>query len=308
VATLLPQRTRIYQNYSHDSARWDRFVPRDDDIIIATPPRTGTTWTQEIVLHLVFLGREVPYREEVSPWLDHRVRPLDEVLSMLENQRHRRFIKTHLALDGLPFFPQVKYIVVGRDPRDIFMSQWSFFRSFTPDYSQAVNSLPDRVGPSRPPCPDDIHEFWRSWISRGWYAWQQEGYPFPGAMYHLQSWWNFRLLSNILLVHFADLLANAPQQVRRIADFLDIVASDEQLVQIAQQTSLTAMRTRAEEKDARMAKTWVDGARSFFYKGTNGRWRDVLTDEELAQYEEKASKVLTLDCRAWLEQGQAALA
>lgn len=308
MATLLPQRTRIYQNYAHDSTRWDPFIPRDDDIIIATPPRTGTTWTQEIVLHLVFLGREVPYREEVSLWLDQRIRPLDEVLSALENQRHRRFIKTHLALDGLPYFPQTKYIVVGRDPRDVFMSLWNFYCSFAPDYSQAVNSLQDRVGPPRPPCPDDIHEFWRSWISRGWYAWHQEGYPFPGIMYHLQSWWNFHHLPNILLVHFADLLADTPGQIRRITDFLDIPASDEQLAHIAQQTSLTAMRTRAGEKDAQLPKVFVDGVRSFFYKGTNGRWRDVLTAEELAMYAEKAARVLTPDCRAWLEQGQAALA
>lgn len=125
---------------------------------------------------------------------------------------------------------------------------------------------------------------------------------------NLQSWWNYRHLPNILLVHFADLLANTPQQIRRIADYLDIAATDEQIAQIAQQTSLTAMRTRAVEKDVRQVNVFVDGPRSFFYKGTNGRWRDVLTAEELAQFEEKAAKVLTPECRAWLEQGQAALA
>ncbi len=305
---MLPQRTHVYQSYMYDSTRWDHFVPRDDDIVIATPPKTGTTWTQEIVLHLVFLGREVPYRDEVSTWLDQRIRPLDEVLSVLENQHHRRFIKTHLALDGLPYFPQVKYIVVGRDPRDVFMSMWNHFHSFRPDYIQFVNTLPGRVGPPLPPCPEDIHEYWQSWISRGLFEWHQEGYPFFAPMYHLQNWWNYRHLPNILLVHFADLLADTPGQIRRMANYLDIAATDEQIAQIAQQTSLTAMRTRAEEKDVRQVKVFVDGPRSFFYKGTNGRWRDVLTAEELAQYEEKADKVLTPECRAWLEQGQAALA
>lgn len=109
-----PQLVHTYQNHTLDSTRWERFIPRDDDIIISTPYKSGTTWMQEIVLHLVFLDQRIPYREEVSPWLDARFRPVNEVLSQLENQRHRRFIKTHLALDGLPYRPQIKHIVVGR--------------------------------------------------------------------------------------------------------------------------------------------------------------------------------------------------
>ena len=50
-----------------------------------------------------------------------------------------------------------------------------------------------------------------------------------------------------------------------------------------------------------------EGAKTFFFKGTNGRWQDVLSAEEVALYEEKAAQVLTPDCRAWLEQGRVAL-
>jgi aryl sulfotransferase len=307
MAELLPQRIHIYQNHHLDSTRWDGFAPRDDDIVISTPYKSGTTWMQEIVLHLVFLGQLVPYREEVSPWLDARFAPVDEVLRLLENQHHRRFIKTHLALDGVLYYPQVKYIVVGRDPRDVFMSMWNHYSSHTSDFYAFINGLPDRVGDPFPLPPADIHGYWRDWITRGWFEWEQEGYPHWGTMHHFQSWWNYHHLPNILLVHFADILANTPQQIRRIADYLDIGATDEQIAQIAQQTSLTAMRTRAEQKESSNIKIWVDGARSFFYKGTNGRWTDVLTADELAQYEEKAAKVLTPGCRAWLEQGQAAL-
>jgi len=184
------------------------------------------------VLHLVFLGREAPYRAEVSPWLDNRFRPLEELLSELEGQRHRRCIKTHLALDGLPFYPQAKYIVVGRDPRDVFMSLWNHYTSHTPDYYRSINELPGRVGAPFPPAPADIHDFWRDWISQGWFGWEHEGYLYWGNMHHLQTWWDYRQLDNILLVHFADLLADAFQEIRRIADFLDIVASDEQIAAI----------------------------------------------------------------------------
>jgi aryl sulfotransferase len=305
-----PQRLHVYQNHALDSTRWDAYTPRDDDIIIATPYKSGTTWMQEIVLHLVFLDQRVPYREEVSPWLEVRRMPLEEVLKELDNQQHRRFIKTHLALDGLPFFQEVKYIVVGRDPRDVFMSMWNHYTGFSQEFLDRRNHDPDRVGDMLPHPPDDIHDFWRDWIGKGWFEWEQEGYPFWGNMHHIQSWWEYRHLPNLFFVHFADMLADTPRQVRRVADYLEIEASDEQISQVAQATSLTAMRTRTvahEEQQADSNFPFVDGARTFFYKGTNGRWKNVLTEEELAQYGEKAGKVLTPDCRAWLERGMAAL-
>lgn len=304
--TMLPSVIHTYQNHLLDSTRWERFTPRAGDIVLATPYKFGTTWTQEIVLHLVFRGQQVPYREAVSPWLDARFEPLEAVLTLLEAQRHRRVIKTHLALDGLPFAPPVQYIVVGRDPRDVCMSMWNHYSSHTPAFFAFVNGLPGRVGAPFPPAPADIHTYWCDWISRGWFAWEQEGYPHWGNMHHLQSWWAYRHVPNILLVHFADLLADTPGQIRRIADYLAISASDEQVAQIAQQTSLTAMRTRAEQNDPGIAKNLLDGARSFFYQGTNGRWRGVLRDAELAMYQEKAIRVLTPDCRAWLEHGRSA--
>src|SRR5690242_19482225 len=69
---MLPKLLHTYQHHHLDSARWAHFTPRDDDLVVSTPYKSGTTWTQEIVLHLVFLGREVPYHGEVSPWLDNR--------------------------------------------------------------------------------------------------------------------------------------------------------------------------------------------------------------------------------------------
>jgi aryl sulfotransferase len=301
---MQPQLLHTYQSYIQDSTRWAQFNPRADDIVISTPVKSGTTWTQEIVTQLVFVGQEIPYSQDISPWLDNRMQPLDEVLSRLEAQRHRRVIKTHLPLDGLPFYPQVKYVVVGRDPRDVFMSWWNHYASFTPEHIAYINNYPGRIGPPLPPVPEDIHEFWQLWIREGGVEWQLEEYrPYFGVLRHFQDWWNFRDLPNILLVHYADLLADAPGQIRRIANFLDITATGEQIAQIAEQTTLSAMRSRAQEKDTRMARMWVNGAQSFFYKGTNGRWKDVLTAEELAMYEDAATQILAPECKVWLERG-----
>lgn len=50
--------------------------------------------------------------------------------------------------------------------------------------------------------------------------------------------------------------------------------------------------------------TWRQGLATFIFKGTNGRWKDVLTENELAMYERAKARVLTSDCAAWLEQGR----
>jgi len=138
----------------------------------------------------------------------------------------------------------------------------------------------------------NVREYDRSWEEWG----NVEALPIE-----LQTWWDYRELDNILLVHFADLLADTFQEIRRLTDFLGIPASDEQIAAIVQQTSLTAMRTRAEQIDPHMRDIWVNGAGTFFYKGTNGRWKEVLSNEELAMYEHTAAKVLIPACRAWLE-------
>lgn len=242
---------------------------------------------------------------ELSPWLDLRVIPLDSVLNLLEAQQHRHFIKSHIALDGLPYYPQVKYIVVGRDARDIFMSYLNHVANFNDDFVNALNGAPGRRGPPFPPYPGDLHEFWRQWITRGWFEWENEGYPCYGNMHHTQTWWNYRHLGNILFVHYNDLLTALPREMQRIAHFLDITISDEMLATIVPDVSLASLR-RAAESDKLLRWAFKEGAQTFFFKGTNGRWRGVLTDEELAMYEATAASVLTPERQAWLEQGRVA--
>ena len=115
-------RTR-YRSILADSARWDGFAFRPGDIVISTPPKCGTTWTQMLCALLIFDGPAFPAPlGDISPWLDMCTRPLAEVTAALAAQTHRRFIKTHTPLDGLPLHPDVTYLVVGRDPRDVAIS------------------------------------------------------------------------------------------------------------------------------------------------------------------------------------------
>ena len=56
----------------------------------------------------------------------------------------------------------------------------------------------------------------------------------------------------------------------------------------------------------RMATTWKDGSATFFNRGTNGRWRDVLSPAEIARCDEVAARRLTADCAHWLKTGRPA--
>jgi aryl sulfotransferase len=119
---LLPERTRVYQNHHLHSTRWNYFEHRPGDIVISTSYKAGTTWMQSIIGHLLHPRGDMPApAQELSPWLDQRIFPLELVLNGLAAQRGRRFIKTHLALDGLPYRPEVQYVVVGRDARLVRM-------------------------------------------------------------------------------------------------------------------------------------------------------------------------------------------
>jgi aryl sulfotransferase len=263
---------------------------------------------QMIVCQLIFQDQPVPAPSEISPWIDHRLTPIDEIFTKLEAQRHRRFIKTHLPLDGLPFYPQVRYIVVGRDPRDVFMSLWNHYSNYADGFYARVNAGPRRVGPTLPRCPRDIHELWSQWITQGWFEWESEGYPFWGNMHHTQTWWRFRRLENILFVHFNDLLADLEGEIRRIARFLGIGVSEVAVSTIAHATSFSTVKQNVDRANPSAHEIWEGGAATFFFKGTNGRWRDVLSAEELVLYEIAVTRVLTPDCARWLEQSRAALA
>jgi aryl sulfotransferase len=302
----LPEIKHVYQNHTLDSTRWERYKPREDDIVVATPYKCGTTWTQNIILHLIFQDLQPRDIGTFSPWLDMRLTALDEIINQLEAQKHRRCIKTHLPLDGIPYFPQVKYVVVGRDARDVFMSMWNHYSNYTPAVYSDSNNAPGRIGDPLPNCPENIRDFWQGWISRGWFEWETEGYPFWTNLRHTQTWWDYRHLPNILLVHYNDLLQNLHGEIRRIANHLNIQLSEALLASIADAVKFSSMKQNAEQLVPFTQTIFKGGPQTFINKGTNGRWREVLTEDDLRLYEAAAARELATECAIWLEKGRLA--
>ncbi len=296
----LPTVTRIYRNHHLDSTRWDRFNPRQGDIIIATPIKSGTTWAQWIVLNLLFPAGPPASIKEISPWLEMTLLPLDPTIDALEGMEHCRMIKTHLPLDGLPYLPRARYIVIGRDGRDVAMSLWAFYSDFTDDmYEMLFNAS----GVELPRCPDDFRQFWSNWVAKGWFEWERDGYPFWSHLYFIKTWWEFRHLDNILFIHFNDMLKDLEGTIGRIAAHLSIDLSPKRTRYLAEISTFDYMKRNTDKTNAIPPNVLKSGPASFFYKGTNGRWRDVLNEQDLEMYRQAVARTLSPDCTEWLENG-----
>ena len=301
-----PEVRHIYQNHHLDTTRWDCFKPRPGDIVISTSYKAGTTLTQTIVANLLFPhGLPGPVMD-LSPWLDMRIgAPLDALLTGLEAQTSRRFIKTHLPLDGIPYFDEIQYIVVGRDPRDVFMSLLNHWGKHTALFYETING-PDRPGPAFPHFDGDIPRIWREWITRGWFDWESDGYPYWSHLHHAKTWWEFRHLPNMRLIHYADLRRDLEGEMRRLADWLNIIVPEDRWPAVVEACRFETVKADPEKVlGARMSDFWEGGGQTFVFKGTNGRWKDVLTSDDLGLYEAAMKKTLAPDCAGWLEDGGA---
>lgn len=304
----LPQRTRVYQNHHLDSTRWNWFTPRPDDIIVATSYKAGTTLMQTIVGNMLFPDGNVPGAiTELSPWLDFRMFPLELVLGQLEAQQHRRYIKTHTPLDGLPYYTEAKYLCVSRDPRDVFMSLLNHWGNHTPELYMGMNGVPGRVGDEFPHFSGDIKAIWRDWITRGWFDWEGDGYPYWSHLSYAQTFWEHRDRSNIRLVHYNDLRADLDGEMRGIADYLGIEISEDLWPDVVRRCTFEEVKKDPSKVVGEgIAFAFKGGGDTFINKGTNKRWVGVLDDEDLALYDEAMAK-LPADYAAWLENGASAL-
>ncbi|QXP85190.1 sulfotransferase domain-containing protein [Methylococcus sp. Mc7] len=293
-----PRKRRELHNHHFDSTIWNDFRFRDDDIVIATYGKSGTTWVQQIVGQLVFGGDPELAVAEVSPWLDLRVPPKEVKLPVVEAQTHRRFLKTHLPVDALVFSPRAKYLYIGRDGRDVVWSMYNHHANANRLWYEALNDTPDRVGPPIEQPPPDIRQYWRDWLDR-------DGHPFWPFWENVSSWWQVRHLPNLMFLHFADLKRDMPGQMRRIAAFLDIPIDEARWDAMVEYCTFDWMKKNSAKSVPLAGAFWDAGAETFLHKGVNGRWRDCLTTEEVAEYESLALERLGPDCARWLAAGSA---
>jgi hypothetical protein len=251
-----------YRSPEEDSARWLSFRFRPGDIVISARRCTGTTWLQTICALLIFQRPELPAPLwQLSPWLDHLAAPPETLYAQLAAQPHRRFLKTHTPLDGLPYYPYVTYIVSARHPLDMFVSLRHKIGSSTGDLTRWLAD--------DPAFPEQL----------------------PAVMWHLTDAWNRRFWPNVLLLHYDDLVARREAQMRYLAWRLGIPVPDALWPGLVEAAGLEQMRERASHL--------VPGGATVFQPGPPGA-REIFTGEEVARYQARVAGLAAPDLLEWL--------
>ena len=299
-----------YHGFFADSARWERFRFRDDDIVISTPSKCGTTWMQNIVGSLVLdrpvLG--VPI-STLSPWLDMLIRTDDEVFGLLDAQPHRRWIKTHTPLDGLPLHPTVTYIAVIRHPLDVALSDRDHRSNM--DQRRALELRAAAAGapdPSlrREPEPLDVVDYLRWFIDNDVPPTGSGPNGLADFCQQATTYWDARNAPNVHLFHYTDLWENLAGEMRLVANALDITVDEVRWPEFVEGATLDSMRDRAADTapDAHVA-LWRD-PHTFFRSGGYREWASLLTDSDIERFNERLG-ALTRDATPWVLTGRAGL-
>ena len=92
--------------------------------------------------------------------------------------------------------------------------------------------------------------------------------------------------------------------MRRVADFLDISINESNWETIVQHCTFEYMKNNADLVVPLGGVVWEGGAKTFINKGTNGRWHETLTPEDVVNYERTALEQLGEECAHWLAMGE----
>lgn len=299
-----------YRSIVYDSNRWQGFELRAGDIIISTPPKCGTTWTQMIMALLVLGEPTLPKPlSELSPWLDMQDRPRKEVVADLEAQTHRRFIKTHTPLDGLPHDPDVTYICVGRDPRDVALSMDNHMDNLdipaflaAREAAAAVDGI-ELDPPIEPPARfDDPRERFWAWVDDERLP-TQVGSSLLRTLRHIETFMHAPDTVDVVLLRYEDLARDLPGEMRRLATRLGLHVDEGAWPALVAAAEFDAMRANAAMTVPGGRKRHWKDAQRFFNRGTSGQWRELLDDTDLARYEARARAIGPDDVIDWLHEG-----
>ncbi len=230
---------------------------RPDDTFIVSYPRSGNTWTRFLVANLL-------HPQEAATFANiERLVPDAEAQSSRYMLRipSPRTIKSHSYFD--PRYPRVIYIV--RDPRDVALSYYDFSRK----YGHIEDSYPlERY----------IGDFVTGRLSSAdWGTWGE----------NVASWAFARgARPGFLLLRYEDMKALPDRELTRIAKFLGIPASPNQLQTILDRSSADRMR----EMERTQGKDWVStkDKRSdipFIRTASVGGWKNQLRPESVAEIE-----------------------
>lgn len=232
-----------------------KFVPRADDIFIATYPRSGTTWMQMILYQLTTDGNmDMAHIAEHCPWFEHSMHSAQG----FENLPAPRIFKTHLSYRNIPKGPG-RYICVARDGRDVAVSYYNLYRNYN-GYKGAF--------------ADFFEQFMNGKVHYGsWFK-------------HVEGWSKRRNDLNVLFLTYEELTRDLEGSTRRIAAFCHLEISPEKLPVIVERCSFAFMKQHESKFDPALEMLWESGTQlnSFLRAGQTGEGARELTPEQQVRY------------------------
>jgi aryl sulfotransferase len=293
-----PAKQREVRTRIMDSTRWNEIRLRAGDIVVASWGKTGTTLTVQMVGQLVSGGAAGVGLK--APWVEALpFAPKDRMLAFIESLPDPRLLKTHLPFDALVFSPGVRYLYVARDARDVVWSAYNHHVSLTAASIEAFNAS-GGTGPAITACTVPVREYYLHWLEHGTLPGFTLSEPFWA---HVRGWWAQRCRPNILLLHHGRITADPAAELHRLAAFLDIDLDPASVARMLAHCRIDYMRAEAARLPA-YTRIFAQGATDFFHRGTNGRWREQLTAEEIARCDLLAAGELGSECAHWLRTGE----
>lgn len=243
---------------------YEDFIFRPDDILIATYPKSGTTWMQEIV-PLIMSGGDPASVESLPNW--DRVPWLEEQRAIILNLEQRpspRMFSTHYRYNMMPpsfFERKPKVIYVMRNPKDVFTSAFHYYD---------ITSFLVKPGPQS----EFLHKFLDGTVMFGsWFD-------------HVKSWLNAGDKEHIMYISYEELIMDLKGSVTRIAEFLGKSLEAEIVEKIADRCLFKNMRQNNMSNYSLVPAQFMDQSKSkFLRKGIAGDWKNQLTEEEAKHFD-----------------------
>ncbi len=232
---------------------------RDEDVFIVGYPKSGNTWMQYIIAHMVY-----HLNETSSKVLVNAIVPDRHSNSHYLRLNSRCFFKTH----SLPNERFKKVIYILRDGRD---AMYSYFR-MKYNMNQKVN----------------IENFFSADYKKFPSSWQE----------HIKAWFDNPFNAEILYIKYEDLLRNNLDTLKKIAEFIGMSdLGVERLQYVGKMTRFDQLRSH-EERDPNWQKRKNDKnfkkGSYFFRKGQIGDYKNEVPEGVISDFESYSKDALRL--------------
>ena len=284
-----PPHRQIYKGPITNTARWQQYTKRPGDVFVCTPPKCGTTWTTTIVTMLCQGSTEITPQELVH-WVDAEIVPIDEVRDGLEAQPGRRCLKTHTPLDGIPWFSDTHYIAVYRHPLDMLFS-------LRKHLANEIDTGDDH--PYLADADSALHAF----VTR---PLDPEDFDFDSLVTFLAHYHGTNRVpqpDNLLMLHYADMLAQPREVVDQISRHIGLENSTSFLDEVAEATSFGNMQSQPERFTPYADKGYWHDPKAFFHSAGTHKWAGKVSAEALAVYQDAIAASLNPAQISWVENG-----